>query len=189
MKTILKVEKLQALNLEGSSISLPVSFDLQQGEVLFLQGENGAGKSTLIKTLIGLHKPHVGQFKFTLSKDKIQYLPQLGNLNFHLPLTLKDMLPLAATSSLLIKDIDLSKKWNTASGGERQKISLAALLAEEPELLFLDEPFNHVDKASSILLEEALDLFLKTHPQSSLIIVSHRAFVQSWPSVRFLEIR
>lgn len=189
MNTILEVKNLQALNLEGEFISRPISFELQQGEVLFLRGENGAGKSTLIKTLIGLHKFYSGHFRLMISEEKTQYLPQLGNLNFHLPLTLKDMLPPFAGVSPLLKDLDLTKKWNTASGGERQKISLAALLAQEPELLFLDEPFNHVDKASSAILEEALSLFLQTHPRSSLVIVSHRAFVQDWPGVRFLEIR
>lgn len=189
MSNILKVENLQALNFEGSPISIPVSFELRQGEVLFLKGENGAGKSTLIKTLLGLHKSYVGQFQFMIGQDKIQYLPQLGNLNFHLPLTLSDMIPREAKDSLLIKGIDLAKKWNTASGGERQKNSLAALLAQKPEILFLDEPFNHVDKTSSSILEQALGLFLKVQPKSSLVIVSHRAFVQDWPTVRFLEIR
>lgn len=189
MTTLLEVQNLQALSGEGHRLSPVINFELQEGEVLFLRGENGAGKSTLLKTLLGLHKHYEGQFHFSIPPSQIEYLPQLGNLHFHLPLTLKDMLPATQSDSPLLKDLDLNKKWNTASGGERQKILLASVLAKAPRLLVLDEPFNHVDKESGQILEDALGRFLKDHPQSSLMLVSHRALIQSWPKVRFLEIR
>ena len=189
MSQLLRVQNLRAKNPAGEWISPQVSFDLQAGEVLFFSGENGAGKSTLLKTILGLHKKFSGEFHFSVRPEEIQYLPQLGNLHFHLPLTLQDMLSHADAGSPLLKGLDLQKKWNTASGGERQKILLAAVLEKKPRLLILDEPFNHVDKESIAVIEEALGLFLKSYPQSSLIIVSHRAFVQDWAHVRFLEIR
>ncbi|MEK2646787.1 ATP-binding cassette domain-containing protein [Bdellovibrio sp. BCCA] len=190
MSQILEVQNLRAKSREGKYLSPAVSFELLAGEVLFLRGENGAGKSTLLKTLLGLHKYYEGQFHFLIPDSDIQYLPQLGNLHFHLPLTLKDMLSSSEDiPASLIKGIDLDKKWNTASGGERQKILLAATLGKKPRLLVLDEPFNHVDKESIQVLEEALAQFLKEHPESSLVLVSHRAFIQDWAKVRFLEIR
>lgn len=189
MSYLLQVHNLRAKNTAGEWLSPEVSFDLQAGEVLFFRGENGAGKSTLLKTILGLHRKFSGDFKFSVRPEEIQYLPQLGNLHFHLPLTLQDMLSDAQIESPLLKGLDLQKKWNTASGGERQKILLASVLEKNPRLLILDEPFNHVDKESIVVIEEALGLFLKYHPQSSLILVSHRAFVQDWAHVRFLEIR
>lgn len=189
MKSILTAKNLQSLSHEGAALSPEVSFDLHEGEVLFLQGENGAGKSSLVKTLLGLNKNFKGHFDYTIPRAGIQYLPQLGNLDFHLPLTLQDMLPEKTLSSALLQGLDLQKKWNTASGGERQKVLLAAVLAKEPALIVLDEPFNHVDQESIQNLELALHEFLKQNPKSSLIVVSHRAFVSHWPSVRHLEIR
>lgn len=189
MSYLLNVTNLKCKNSSGEWISPLVSFELQAGEVLFLRGENGAGKSTLLKTILGLHKKFVGTIQFNLHPDEIQYLPQLGNLHFHLPLTLQDMLKDASSESPLLRGLDLKKKWNTASGGERQKILLASVLEKNPRLLILDEPFNHVDQESVLLIEEALGSFLKSHPESSLILVSHRAFVQEWARVRFLEIR
>lgn len=189
MTTLLQVQNLQARSREGKNLSPAVNFELQEGEVLFLRGENGAGKSTLLKTLLGLHKYFTGNFRFGVDKKRVQYLPQLGNLHFHLPLSLRDMLPAEAVDSPLLKGLDLQKKWNTASGGERQKILLAAVLASKPSVLVLDEPFNHVDKESAQTIEQALGRFLKENPRSSLMIVSHRAFIQEWPHVRFLEIR
>ncbi|MNT42241.1 putative ABC transporter ATP-binding protein [compost metagenome] len=85
--------------------------------------------------------------------------------------------------------MDLSKLWNTASGGERQKVLLSALLAKKPKILILDEPFNHVDRDSALQLEESLQNYLQENPQSAMIMVSHRALVNAWPRVRFLEIR
>lgn len=188
MANLLEVRNLQAFSREGRMLSPAVSFDLQQGEVLFLRGENGAGKSTILKTLLGLHKYKSGDYNFQVSASDIQYLPQLGNLNFHLPLTLADMLEDAANSPLL-KGLDLNKMWNTASGGERQKVLFTSALQKKPRILFLDEPFNHVDKDAGVLLEESLSHYLRDNPKSAMILVSHRALVQDWPKVRFVEIR
>ncbi|HWU42328.1 MAG TPA: ATP-binding cassette domain-containing protein [Bdellovibrio sp.] len=188
MTHLLEVRNLQAFSKEGRALSPAVSFELQPGEVLFLRGENGAGKSTILKTLLGLHKYYQGQFQFLAPISEIQYLPQLGNLNFHLPLTLADMLNESVSSSLL-RGLDLNKKWNTASGGERQKVLFTSALLKKPRLLFLDEPFNHVDKDAGLLLEESLSRYLRENPQSAMILVSHRALIQDWPKVRFVEIR
>jgi ATPase subunit of ABC transporter with duplicated ATPase domains len=99
------------------------------------------------------------------------------------------MLPETTQPISLLKNLDLTKKWNTASGGERQKVLLAAALLKNPVLLVLDEPFNHVDKDSSLELETSLQEYLISHPQSSLMIVSHRAFIKNWSQVRFVEIK
>lgn len=189
MSALLTVQNLKAQNASGESLSPEISFDLHPGEVLFLRGENGAGKSTLLKIILGLHSYHSGKFHFAIPLEQIQYLPQLGNLDFHIPLAVQDLLEHPTASSILLRPMDLKKMWNTASGGERQKVLLASLLEKKPRLLILDEPFNHVDAESSVVLEQALTEFMQDNPQSSLILVSHRPFIKGWPCVRFLEIQ
>lgn len=188
MKKLLSVSDLQALSKSGAKLSPAVNFELHSGDVLFLRGENGAGKSTILKTLLRLHPYFSGNFKFHVGVDEMEYLPQLGNLNFHLPLTLADMLGEAVSSPLLV-GLDLNKKWNTASGGERQKVLFSAALAKKPKVLILDEPFNHVDKDAGLLLEQGLMQFLKENPESALVLVSHRSLSQSHSQVRYLEIQ
>lgn len=189
MSAVVSAQSLQVLSAEGAALSPEVSFDLLEGEVLFLRGENGTGKSSILKSLLGLHKHYKGLVTLRTPREKIQYLPQLGSLNFHLPLTLADVLDSANPDQTLLAGIDLHKKWNTASGGERQRVLLASLLAKHPRLLVLDEPFNHVDRPSAQLLEKALHDFLNAHPQSALILVSHRALLDEMKTVRFLEIQ
>ncbi|MFM6929844.1 MAG: ATP-binding cassette domain-containing protein [Bdellovibrio sp.] len=188
MSSLLSVKNLRALSREGNNLSPIVNFSLEPGEVLFLRGENGAGKSTLLKTLLNLHPYFSGQFKFQVPLSEIEYLPQLGNLHFHLPMTLADMLG-AEIQSPLLKGLDLNKKWNTASGGERQKVLFSAALAKNPQVLILDEPFNHVDKDACLLLEESLSNYLLTHPQSAMMLVSHRTLSSTWSKMRVLEIQ
>lgn len=192
MTKLLEVQNLQAFSKEGAQLSPAVNFELQNGEVLFLRGENGAGKSTILKTILGLHQYFKGSFHFSVDSAQIQYLPQLGNLNFHLPLTLADMLADPSNQhapSPLLAGLDLNKKWNTASGGERQKILFTSALMKKPRILLLDEPFNHVDKEAGHLLEKSLSHYLQEHPESAMILISHRALIQDWPKVRFVEIR
>lgn len=109
MSKLLRVTNLRCKNSAGEWISPQVSFELQAGEVLFFRGENGAGKSTLLKTILGLHKNFSGEFQFALRPEEVQYLPQLGNLHFHLPLTLQDMLNGPFSESPLLQGLDLQK--------------------------------------------------------------------------------
>ncbi|WP_413585379.1 ATP-binding cassette domain-containing protein [Bdellovibrio sp. HCB274] len=189
MKKLLRVENLQALSSQGNKLTPVVNFELHSGDILFLRGENGSGKSTILKTLLKLHPTFTGRFDFTINNQEVEYLPQLGNLNFHMPLSLGDMLGEVKENSPLLQGLDLDKKWNTASGGERQKVLFSAALAKKPKILILDEPFNHVDHDSGLLLEQGLLEFMNSNPESALILVSHRPFNSSHPQTRYLEIQ
>lgn len=73
-----------------------LEFALHAGEVLWIQGPNGSGKSTLLRVLMQDLKPLAGSMEWKVAKDSLGYLPQLQNAGLHLPLTLGDVLGMAA---------------------------------------------------------------------------------------------
>ncbi len=83
----------------------------------------------------------------------------------------------AVESFGLLKRKQLGLAWNTSSGGERQRTLMTRALLQDPRLLILDEPFNHMDAASQTQILETLGTFLKKqtdHPRAA-VLVSHVA--------------
>lgn len=187
--TLINARDLQPLDSEKKAITPALTFQVEPRNVFLIKGENGSGKSTLLKVLLGLHRSFSGHFKINIPSSAIRYLPQLGNLQFHIPMNLSDFFEKEETSQApLLHGLDLQKGWNTASGGERQKVLLAAALEDEPHLLILDEPFNHIDEKSCVVIENGLLEYSQAHPESAIVIVSHRPLSLSWQNILTLEL-
>ena len=148
-----------------------VDLELAQGECAFLIGPNGAGKSSILRLALGLEKPDQGlvwlgeQRVDALDAKRraaqVAWLPQ--QLSFEQALTACDVVAAAryrfGESSARaharayewlaqVQAADLADRRVTQlSGGELQRVKLAALLAQEAPLLLLDEPANHLDPA------------------------------------------
>ena len=167
---------VNGLTLEagGKRLFSDASFEVRRGEKFAVVGENGTGKSTLIRELLKW-----GRFV------KIGYYDQenanldgedtvLGALWFkHTALSQTQARSLLARAKLSEEDVD--KKVKSLSGGERAKLSLVLLQAENANFLILDEPTNHLDLAARESLEAALRAF-----EGTLIFVSHdRYFIQN----------
>lgn len=134
----------------GHILSDRISFALKKHEIILIEGDNGSGKTTLAKAILGLHKNFKGHIR--LRTSKVDYLPQMGNVQFFLPVSLHDAISLKSPSSLneildlgLMSESSLKRPWNSASGGERQKALLTRALLSRSEFLVLDEPLNHLD--------------------------------------------
>ena len=158
-----------------------VTLDLPQGVVLGVIGPNGAGKSTLLKAVVGLLKPAKGTvacFGQPLQKvrRRVGYMRQASSVDWDFPTTVSDVVLIGTYGGLgwfrrpgtkerdvavaALKRVGIPhlahRPISQLSGGERQRTFLARLLAQQPDLLLLDEPFAGVDAASQEAITSVL---------------------------------
>ncbi|HKL21367.1 MAG TPA: ABC transporter ATP-binding protein [Tichowtungia sp.] len=160
------------ISLSGKEILRGISMSVRSGEYVSIIGPNGAGKSTLMRCLLGMY-PYEGSVKISGSECEqtdpkelaktVSYVPQTHDIEFPLPVFDFVMMgrypylsPLAPAQK---KDIDAVEKameitgttvfrdrlMRTLSGGERQKVYIAAALAQETPIMLLDEPATFLD--------------------------------------------
>ena len=177
---VLDIKNLD-LSVGGKTLFNGGSLQLTRGKKLAVVGENGTGKSTLLKLIAG-----GGNYNCLLGRFvKIAYYDQ-ENLNLnpentvlaelwerHVSSSQTDVRARLARCGLVAED--MYKKVGKLSGGERAKLALSVLEAEEGNVLLLDEPTNHLDLPARESLERALKEFGGT-----LIFVSHdRYFISA----------
>lgn len=193
---VITAENLEVRTSSGECLVRNLSFSLSKGDYLLLKGENGSGKSTVAQTLMGFHHFYSGDINIQVDKKHVGYLPQLGNVRFFLPLTLSDILGINkhnpermnhVLSFGLLEPGQLKLSWNTASGGERQKALITRTLLEDPALLILDEPFNHLDPSSRTKLMNVLTSLLE-NKQVAILLISHDGEIHSRKPSKVIEL-
>jgi len=173
-----------ALAVPGRTLCKGLSFTVRPGEAWVVVGPNGAGKTTLLATLAGLRAPAQGSIRLDgreirdwPSREralKLGLLPQdtfdafpataleiaLAGRHPHVPRwraeTEADMDK--ARAALAAADVGAlaDRSVLTLSGGERRRVALAMLLAQDPALMLLDEPTNHLDIAHEVRVLDLL---------------------------------
>ena len=152
---ILQVKNLRVI-LDNEKIIDNLSFDLREREILTIVGPNGAGKTVLMKSLLGL-LPHQGEILWKKKNIKIGYLPQgLTRLKVkNIPLSVEEFFRLKISSYdkmrtflelVGIKERNFFKKQiGNLSGGQFQRMLVAWVLVNNPQVLFFDEPTTGID--------------------------------------------
>jgi iron complex transport system ATP-binding protein len=188
-----------AYGYRGVPVGSGLTLSLQSGEVLCLLGPNGGGKTTLLKTLLGLLPAQGGRitlggrdlasFSRAELARRVGYVPQAHAAFF--PFTVRDVVLMgrvarvglfsapsahdrdAADRALEILGIDhlAERTYTEISGGERQMTLIARALAQEPQILVMDEPTANLDFGNQArVLEQVaslsaggLSILLSTH--------------------------
>jgi tungstate transport system ATP-binding protein len=168
---------------------------IQKGSITGLMGPNGSGKSTLLKILAFVMRPSSGTVFFhgrpgypfspeisgrvTLVTQKPYLLkrPVFDNIAYGLRLRqtspdLTQRVKQAMAEVGLDFDRFAFRQWHELSGGEAQRVALAARLILKPDVLLLDEPVASVDAQSAALIRNA-SLAAREHRGTTLVITSH----------------
>ncbi|MEY2922973.1 MAG: Vitamin import ATP-binding protein BtuD [Bacteroidota bacterium] len=192
---MLKVQDISFSYLEKVTLQ-KISFQLTKGKNLSVIGESGCGKSTLLKLIYGLYDLNEGQIfwndkevlgpKFHLipGMDYMKYLAQdfdlmpfitvAENVGKYLSNIYTDKKKERIAELLEIVEMTefASVKAQYLSGGQMQRVALARVLALEPEVLLLDEPFSHIDNFRKNSLRRKLFAYLK-EKQITTIVATH----------------
>jgi manganese/iron transport system ATP-binding protein len=172
------------------------SFEIPKGTITALVGVNGAGKSTLFKAIMGFVPLAQGQIdvlgqpvQAALDKNTVAYVPQSEEVDWSFPVLVEDVVMMgryghmgflrrpgakdraAATEALARVDmVDFrTRQIGELSGGQRKRVFLARALAQEGQVILLDEPFTGVD----VKTEDAIIALLRDlRDEGRVILVS-----------------
>lgn len=196
-----------------------LAFSMEQGEIISFVGPSGSGKSTLLKLLGGIISLDSGEILFKgkhLAKPEDQLIAgEKGikvvfqdlklmpnhtveeNVKYPLMIYNQEYQKERADELLnLCGLIGLRKRFpRELSGGQQQRLALAKTLAEDPELLLMDEPFSNLDpmvkkeliqEVTEIVKNQGLSLILVTHDTQDALMISDRVgMIQDGKLVQF----
>jgi heme exporter protein A len=183
-----------ARNLEkrfGSTIGLDgIDLDIPTGSAMAILGPNGAGKSTLLRLIAGLARPSGGSLEVggqpahrQAARARVGYIGHATGLypeltareNLYFAARLRGVATPSARIEAQLAEAGLTRAADRRTGdfsrGMAQRLSIAAGLIDEPEIVLLDEPFTGLDRTASDRLVERL-MGLRQRDRT-LVLVSH----------------
>lgn len=211
------IHKTYLLGAEGVPALRGVDVDVRDGEFLIIYGTSGGGKSTLLNVLGTIDTPTKGNlFLFgkritdqtpdselaALRCKRVGFVFQSFNLlstmnaldNVSMPMLIEGKLSASAIkkrAAALLEEVGLGHRLghfpSMLSGGEQQRVTIARALANDPEILFLDEPTGDLDSKNTLLIMNIL-LSLNRKRGLTMVMVSHDVYMKQYAN-RVLYIR
>ena len=159
-----------------------LTFHLHQGERVAVVGPNGAGKSTLFKVVSGVLPPTSGEVNIFGTRPGghicIAYIPQRSQVDWNFPVNVADVVMMGRSAKLgplnwphkkdwehvhrALETVELSnlasRQISQLSGGQQQRMFIARALAQEAELMLMDEPLTGLDTPAQEGLLNLLDM-------------------------------
>lgn len=169
-----------------------LSFNVEEGDYLYIVGENGTGKTTLMKLILGLLSPDSGEIILCgFKKNEIGYLPQTTDAQQNFPASVwevvlsgtqgrggarpfytKEDKKIAAETLSRLKISDIKNApLGELSGGQRQRVLLARALCATKKVLLLDEPLTALDPVATADFYSVMEKLRRDG--ITVIIISH----------------
>ena len=179
------------LEYNGVSVLQDVSLTIQGGGLVAVVGPNGAGKTTLFKIVAGMLKPDRGLVRVFGHKPGghvcIAYVPQRSQVDWQFPVTVTEVVMMGRIRKIGLFRLPSKSDWafvrhalqrvgmtemcdhqiGELSGGQQQRVFLAQALAQEAEVVLLDEPFTGLD----VFSQEAIFTTLEELKQGGVAIL------------------
>ncbi len=192
--TAISIENL-TVSYGSKPVLIDVSVKIPAGSVVGIMGPNGAGKSTLIKSVMGFVPRDFGKVRLfgeavEHARGRVAYVPQRGLIDWEFPVTVWDVVLMGRygfipwyrslnrrdheVATQALSDVRMlefrDRQIGQLSGGQQQRVFMARALAQESEILLLDEPFAGVDAAT----ERAIaGLLAQSKEQGKTVLVVH----------------
>ncbi|MEB8387777.1 manganese/iron ABC transporter ATP-binding protein [Rhodobacteraceae bacterium KMM 6894] len=172
------------------------SFEIPRGTVTALVGVNGAGKSTLFKAIMGFVPAAQGEIRIlglpvreALKRNLVAYVPQSEEVDWSFPVLVEDVVMMGryghmgflrrpsaedrAAVDLALKRVNMQefrlRQIGELSGGQRKRVFLARALAQDGQVILLDEPFTGVDVKTE---EQIVALLRELRDEGRVMLVS-----------------
>jgi len=189
-----------AVGVAGRTLCADLDLEVRAGERWIIVGPNGAGKTTLVATLAGLRAPLSGAVWYDGAPLGSLRPRERAQKRGWLPPVSVDFFPATVQETVLVgrhphlrrfeweshNDVDRARAAllrfglagfdardvRTLSGGERRRVALAAIVAQEPPLMLLDEPSAHLDLGQQVAALDALSAIARERG-AALVMVMH----------------
>ncbi len=184
---IIEIKNLTIRYSDGKKIINNLSATINKSENIIINGPNGSGKTTLLKAILGLIPVNEGSI--TINGNKKGFTAYCGQEKSQsdFPISVEEVLKIAIQNNKTKKEKEeiiekalkatdsetlIKRNFFSLSGGEKQRVSIARCLCQEPEIILLDEPFTFLDKDGREELIEILDKLAQS--EITVLMVTHQ---------------